>query len=616
MINKSREYINHTRENGKFMDRATVEWKDLLESTEGFRPIRNIQTKRNTAVLLENQWRHLNEAANNSSMLGPMNGLTGGQIGNVDGYATGDFRVPRIVLPMVRRIYPNLIANEVVGVQPMISPVGLAFAIRYEYAKGPLNRGDNGTQHFHGTDAKAMPEGHRGVFTKATIDKEAGKLIVILDNGYPKAQPLAFAEPVTNETTGAEEYVGVVSPLVQQIKGAVEGATKTTTTYETAAEAIEAAHGLITEVEGVLTVGISMPEVDNPHLTAGNNEMGYQRLDTRFTGRADERLAKPLAGGRWQFRPEDWGVAAMLQQFEDTGAVARTRFGFKKVSVEAGTRRIGTSWSLEIEEDLKNTNGIDIESHATQQMTYEMQAEIDREMTVRMLHAALSNNEWSVWDGQVADARWLGERNRAFYQNIIKQSGRMQVRNRRGPANFIICTPDVAALLESLDEFTTMPTDTTVSTANLATAKIGTLNGNRFSVYVDSRTPVYGSSDYGAGYDNMFDAAGDGSKLPNYCMLGYKGSDNSDAGIIYCPYIPIMIQHAVDPYSFAPQVGLSTRYGCVSHIFGSHLFYHVILIDSFSQPGINGDNKNLYPAGNVGAAAPDSHTFAYPVEQK
>ena len=357
--------------------------------------------------------------------------------------------------------------------------------------------------------------------------------------------------------------------------------------------------------------------------TMENSEMGYQKLDTRFTGRQDARLGEKLAGGRWQFRPEDTGIATLMQQYEGTGAIAKTSFGFEKCSVEAGTRRLSTSWTLETEEDLKNTNGIDIEQEATQQMSYELQAEIDREMTVRMLYSCLSKNEWSLWDAQLADGRWLAERQRAFYQHLIKMSIRMQTRNRRGPANFIVCTPDVAALLESLDEFVTMPAQSSISTGNMATAKVGTLGGNRFSVYVDTRTAVYDGSDYGYGYDGMFqkqpeDAAG----LPNYCMLGYKGAESYDAGIIYCPYIPIMVQQAVNPVDFTPQVGLMTRYGVLDNIFGAELYYHCIIVDSFAQPGVPENLRKLYPAGYItpkiaGETAPVAHEgFHYPVQTK
>ena len=605
-----------TQQNGERTRVAVSRWRRLLENTKDYGAIRTKAAKETTAMLLENQYRFLKEAATNTSIFGPQNGLTGGALNVGDNYATGDNRLPRILIPMVRRIYPALMSNEVVGVQPMPGPVALGFALRYKYLKGALHAGDSDTRHIHdGKDSQVddptspmTARGIKGIETKAsltfpvavtetkdeddnvtavtgavpaagTIIKEVA-LVLIDGQGYPRVQKTDIK--VLANGNVLDLNWGYTFPMPSMPTQAVTG----------------------TEVPTSLTVSTTAHVVGvsslNDPATAGRfegaaAEMGYQKLDTRFTGRQDARLGESLAGGRWQFRPEDTGIATLMQQYEGTGAIAKTSFGFEKCSVEAGTRRLSTSWTLETEEDLKNTNGIDIEQEATQQMSYELQAEIDREMTVRMLYSCLSKNEWSLWDGQLADARWLAERQRAFYQHLIKMSIRMQTRNRRGPANFIVCTPDVAALLETLQEFVTMPAQSSVSTGNMATAKVGTLGGNRFSVYVDTRSAVYDGSDYGFGYEDMFEKPS--TSLPNYCMLGYKGAESYDAGIIYCPYIPIMVQQAVNPVDFTPQVGLMTRYGVLDNIFGAELYYHCIIIDSFAHPGTPEKLRKAYPAG-------------------
>lgn len=631
-----RQMLTETQKNGQRTAQAVKNWSKLLECTNGFAPITNKTVKNNTAMLLENQMRWITEAANNTSMFGPQNGLTGGALGSTDSYARGDFRLPRVLLPMVRRIYPALMSNETVGVQPMPGPVAMAFAIRYKYLRGPHAAGDSAVNHIHDNECpnehpvirgERAAHGIKGVETKATftivaatksaeewtaegdevmaatattLDAKVGKgtLVLIDGQGYPKAQKVIYTH---------KDGVAMVLPFGYSF------------TIADAADETASAHVVGISVGNDKAIVPGHVDELNGRKYTGNDEMGYQRLDTRFTGRQEARLSEPLARGRWKFRPEDTGVAALVQQFEGTGAVARTAFGFEKCSVEAGTRRLSTSWTLETEEDLKNTNGIDIDTEATQQMSYELQAEIDREMTVRMLYSCLKHGEWSVWDGQLADARWMGERARAFYQHLIKMSIRMRVRNRRGAANFIVCTPDVAALLETLDEFIVMPVNTNVTTSNAASAAAGTLGGNRFNVFIDDRTPVYNTEDYGAGYADMFDQTepeGD-YRMPNYCMLGYKGTEAHDAGIIYCPYIPIMVQTATDPYSFEPQVGLMTRYGVMDHIFGSHLYYHCIIIDSFAQPGLGEDAKPLYPAGYVTPKADEGGTsYAFPVHQQ
>lgn len=619
LIDKENFKKSVTQQNGERTKNAVRRWSRILENTKDFGAIRTKAAKETTAMLLENQYRFLKEAATNTSIFGPQNGLQGGALHATDGYATGDNRLPRILIPMVRRIYPALMSNEVVGVQPMPGPVALGFALRYKYLKGALHQGDSDTKHIHDAERANAPRGIKGVETKYSFDSAAKTFTVIDGQGYPEALKLAFAQPK------ADKFIGVANPIVESVVGTV----KSDVEYDSAEAAISAMETLVAakfgEGEGQVPVKGHMVGVSYKaglFDTVANSEMGYQKLDTRFTGRSDARLGEELAGGRWQFRPEDTGIATLMQQYEGTGAIAKTSFGFEKCSVEAGTRRLSTSWTLETEEDLKNTNGIDIEQEATQQMSYELQAEIDREMTVRMLYSCLSKGEWSLWDAQLADARWLAERQRAFYQHLIKMSIRMQTRNRRGPANFIVCTPDVAALLESLDEFVTMPAQANISTGNMATAKVGTLGGNRFSVYVDTRSAVYDGSDYGAGYDDMFEKPS--TSLPNYCMLGYKGAESYDAGIIYCPYIPIMVQQAVNPVDFTPQVGLMTRYGVLDNIFGAELYYHCIIIDSFAQPGVHKDLRGVYPTGYItpgiaGTTTDGSKTwedFHYPVAPK
>lgn len=628
--------LTQTQKNGQRTRKAVKNWSELLECTAGFAPIRNKSVRNNTAMLLENQMRWLNEnsPAMTTAMFGPQNGLHGGDLGNSDFYAPGDMRNPTTILPMVRRIYPALMSNETVGVQPMPGPVALAFAIRYRYLKGANALGDSSTEHTHtgefghnrdgagfglNADGKYDAAGIRGVETKAKLD--GIKLTTVVGNGFPQS-----FDVVVKDTEGNV----IVHPLLLQLVGEPAAAPADVT-----AEALDAAfdgNDAYTSLKsGMTIVGISKDEkaisgIKFNEVTGkwelGNSEMGYQRLDTRFTGMQDKRLLEPLAGGRWQFRLEDTGIGAKVHAFEATGAIARTSFGFEKQAVEASTRRLSTSWTLETQEDLKNTNGIDIDTEATQQMSYELQAEIDREMTVRMLYSALKNNEWSVWSGKLADARWMGERARAFYQFIIKMAMRMRVRNHRGAANFIVCTPDVAALLQMLEDYIPMQVNNTIELNNAQSAAAGTLGGNKFNVYIDERTAVYSTADYGMGYEKMFDHNQDEAevKLPNYCMLGYKGAETYDAGIIYCPYIPIMVQTATDTNSFAPHVGLMTRYGVMDNIFGSHLYYHVILIDDFSNPGVQdtvAGQSAMYPNGYAvtGTTPEQMPTYAFPVSK-
>ena len=466
-------------------------WSPVLDySSKSVAPLEDAHTRLNTAMLLENQeaWclqESGNIAGGTGSVFGSVDaGAGGGRVGNADSYATGDARLPKILIPMIRRTFPELITNEIVGVQPMSGPVGLAFALRYKYGQSSLGTG------------------------------------------------------------GAD--------------GGVGGST---------------GHYQI-----------------NPSYGSGNgqNELGYQHLDTRFTGTSSAALS---GNSEWAFADQDRGVAEILKNFEINSNIPTVEVSFEKTAVEAGTRRLGARWSVELEQDLKNMNGIDIDAEITNAMAYEIQAEIDREMIVRMIHTALNAGQgagYSVWSPASADGRWLVERNRDFYQRLIIEANRIAVRNRRGAANFIVGTPKVCAILEMLPEFQWVPVQGNVNTQPVGVAKVGNLGG-RFNVYRDTRTEVQNSSQYpaGQGYTPSRTTA------MEYALLGYKGPEFYDTGIIYCPYIPVMVQRTIGPNDFAPRVGLLTRYGVVDNIFGANLYYHVILVKGLGQAFTPG-NSNVY----------------------
>ena len=223
-------------------------------------------------------------------------------------------------------------------------------------------------------------------------------------------------------------------------------------------------------------------------------------------------------------------------------------------------------------------NGIDIDAEITNAMSYEIQAEIDREMLMRMIQSALTagiGSGFSIWSPVSADGRWLAERNRDFYQRLIVEANRIAVRNRRGAANFIVATPRVCAILEMLPEFQWMSVSGDVNTQPVGIGKVGSLGG-RFNVYRDTRTEVQ-SNTFGQGGYNKAGVANTPPSI-EYALLGYKGPEFYDTGIIYCPYIPVMVQRTIGPNDFAPRVGLLTRYGVVDNIFGSNLYYHVVIV--------------------------------------
>ena len=494
-----------TRPNTDYIDNNRAQsllekWSPVLDYTsDKVDAIDNAHTRLNTAILLENQeeWclREAN-AGGGTTAGGPgvfgNNALGGGQTGvgqaggnytDGDTYAQGDARLPKILIPMIRRTFPELITNEIVGVQPMSGPVGLAFALRYKYSSASID----------------------GVTNSGAVDAGAQNP-ADADKGGHAAQELGH------------NYLGTAF------------------------------------------TGASGADIR----AAGNNGT----IDAALSGSNTE-------GQRWitgNFAHADKGFAAALSAFElDNAKTANTvELSFEKTAVEAGTRRLNARWSVELEQDLKNMNGIDVDAELTNAMSYEIQAEIDREMIIRMIQAALgagpNGGGFSVYQVSAADARWLAERNRDFYQKLIIEANRLAVKNRRGAANFIVATPRVCAILEMLPEFSWMTVDGNVNTQPVGVAKVGNVGG-RFNVYRDTRT----EAQYNLGESDEI------NKI-EYALLGYKGPEYYDTGIIYCPYIPVMVQRSIDPNSFYPKVGMLTRYGVVDHLFGAANYYHVVFV--------------------------------------
>ena len=114
-----------------------------------------------------------------------------------------------------------------------------------------------------------------------------------------------------------------------------------------------------------------------------------------------------------------------------------------------------------------------------------------------------------------------------------------------------------------LPEFSWMQVEGNVNTSPVGVAKIGNVGG-RFNVYRDTRTES----------NHNLDA----TEKVEYALLGYKGPEYYDSGIIYCPYIPVMVQRSIDPNGFYPKVGLLTRYGVVDHLFGASNYYHTVFV--------------------------------------
>lgn len=433
-----------------YQEKVTKRWEPVLKAGGD---ITDEYTKVATAMVLENTQREFDEGKTLIAEDG-MSAAQGGVFGSTFDYGANDARIPTIVIPTVRRIFPELLAHEVVGVQPMNGPVGFAFAFRAKY----------------GTEGK-------------------GNAVVSGDElGYNNMES-AFTGASGNAGSGSywDAYAG----------------------------------------------------------TGGTNLYG----------------AKAGFGGQ--------GAGLGDSEFWSIGTdMPLANFGMEKGIVEAKTRKLAAYWSLELAEDMAKMHGVNVDGEMVNILSYEIQAEIDRQLVSEMVKAAIGGNKVSTWSPVSADGRNQLERLATLYTHVLDKANDIAVYTRRGPANFAITSPKVCALLERLGDFKHMvdPANAKVNSNSIGVAKVGTLRQGSIKVFRDT---------YAGG---------------NYMLMGYKGPNPYDSGIIFCPYIPVQLMRAVDPNNFTPRLGARTRYGVLNYLFGSDIFYHFTKIDDLTGVTLVGDN--------------------------
>jgi len=270
--------------------------------------------------------------------------------------------------------------------------------------------------------------------------------------------------------------------------------------------------------------------------------LNVSNLDSDSTA-DDARLTSIMAGGMPTDDAEALGA---------TGGSTFQQMGFtiEKATVTAKSRALKAEYSLELAQDLKAIHGLDAETELANILSTEILAEINREV-IRTVNSqaktgALQANTAvnGIFDLQTdADGRWSVEKIKGLILQIERESNIIAKETRRGKGNFIICSSDVASALASsgmLDYSPAMSTNLNVDDTGNTFA--GVLNG-RTKVYIDP----YASTDY--------------------CNVGYKGTNPYDAGVFYCPYVPLTMVRAVAEDSFQPKIGFKTRYGMASNPF-------------------------------------------------
>ena len=379
-----------------------------------------------TAVVLENQAVEMQKSG---MITESPNNQTGAAIQNFD----------PILISLVRRSLPNLIAYDVCGVQPMTGPTGLIFAMRSRYST------QTGTEAFY-NEANTFFSGSNAAITAAQLAQ------------------------LTNLTLAAN----------------------TTETFTSNAFPV-----------------------------------------TAMTTSQGENLGDGQAGNTFQ----------------------EMAFSIEKVTVTAKTRALKAEYSMELAQDLKAVHGLDAETELANILSTEILAEINREVIrtiygVAKLGAQVGTTTRGIFDLDTdSNGRWMVEKIKGLAFQIEREANTIAKQTRRGKGNIMLCSSDVASALAMagiLDYNSALQGQVNLTVDDTGNTFAGTLFG-RIKVYIDPYFP--------AGSTNEF------------AVIGYKGSNAYDAGLFYCPYVPLQMVRAVDTGTFQPKIGFKTRYGLVSNPF-------------------------------------------------
>jgi hypothetical protein len=414
-------------------------WQPVLEHPE-LEAIKDPHKRAVTALVLENQHQAMvqDRQALNETDAGPTN-ISGG----VD-------KFDPILISLVRRSLPNLIAYDVAGVQPMTGPTGLIFAMRARY----------------------------------------------------------------NAQTGAD------------------------------ANANEAFFGEAnTQFSGV---------------GSENNIYGFASGDSGASDIATNPVASLTANAFTTGIGMGTAVAEKLGAPDGGAAFHEMAFTIEKVTVTAQSRALKAEYSLELAQDLKAIHGLDAETELSNILSTEILAEINREVIRTIYTVAVAGAQWGVTNNGVFDldtdsnGRWSVERFKGLIFQIEREANVIAKQTRRGKGNVLIVSSDVASALAMAGVLQYTPAlQADLQVDDTGNTFAGMLHG-RIKVYID---PYFG------GYTSNQELV----------TVGYKGSSPYDAGLFYCPYVPLQMVRAVDQYTFQPKIGFKTRYGMVANPFAEGL---------------------------------------------
>ena len=290
------------------------------------------------------------------------------------------------------------------------------------------------------------------------------------------------------------------------------------------------------------------------YTTQAGTEALFNEADTDFSGTGTHAGSNPVDGSY----TTGTGVATVdAEQLGESGGTDfnQMAFSIEKTTVTAKTRALKAEYTVELAQDLKAIHGLDAEGELSNILSQEILAEINREV-IRTIYkvaktGAASTATAGTFDLDVdSNGRWSVERFKGLLFNIERDANVIAQDTRRGKGNFIICSSDVAAALAMagmLDTGGALNGSPTLQVDDTGNTFVGTLNG-RYKVFVDPYSANTGAAS-------------------QFYVVGYKGANAYDAGIFYCPYVPLQMVRAIDPNTFQPKIGFKTRYGMIANPF-------------------------------------------------
>jgi hypothetical protein len=287
------------------------------------------------------------------------------------------------------------------------------------------------------------------------------------------------------------------------------------------------------------------------YATMDGTEALFNEADTDFAGASSpaHEGSNPVDG------TYTTGVGQTTTTAEAGSRFNEMAFSIEKTSVTAKTRQLKAEYTVELAQDLKSVHGLDAEGELSNILSTEILAEINREVLRTIYTTAKAGAQIGVTTAGTFDldtdsnGRWSVEKFKGLLFQIERDANAIAQQTRRGKGNFIICSSDVASALAMAGVLDYAPAlSTNLNVDESSTTFAGILNG-RYKVYVDPFSANQSAS--------------------QFFTVGYKGTSAFDAGLFYCPYVPLQLVRAVDPTTFQPKIGFKTRYGMVANPFVS-----------------------------------------------